>query len=478
MILRELGVVVMDIVQLKQLNRRNWLVISLVWLCLLLGVGVNISHPDVLKPLLMTAFPIILLCTLLAWRKLLVKYLKYFASIGISVICYFFINSTGNDVNLIIMLVGLSVVSLYFDYKPLVFNGVISFITLNYFIQTKETYTDTDPIGVNVFFIMITIILTTQSILGNKMMTRISQKVSEANQAQDEVNKVLEAVTQSVDVLNSSTSTLSHNTESTDSISKELHLSLQEIAAGIEQQTKSGKDISNAMVNLDHLVTESNQASLEMKQMSERTDKVTNDGKLAVQNLDNRMSEVLHTVNETAETVQKMNEENQRIEEIVSFIVNIAEQTNLLSLNASIEAARAGEHGKGFAVVSHEIRKLAQHSQSASAEIAEILTNAQLNIKQISEAFNGVQQEVQSSKNESEDLSALLNEIQQNTSSVMHQAERASVINLEMAKASATVLEELPLLYKLLSRVMQQYSILWLAQSSSKLIWKLPCKML
>jgi methyl-accepting chemotaxis protein len=69
-----------------------------------------------------------------------------------------------------------------------------------------------------------------------------------------------------------------------------------------------------------------------------------------------------------SETVRAMSE----IAEKIGIIEEIAYQTNLLALNAAIEAARAGDHGRGFAVVASEVRKLAERSQKAAAEIAKV----------------------------------------------------------------------------------------------------------
>lgn len=70
----------------------------------------------------------------------------------------------------------------------------------------------------------------------------------------------------------------------------------------------------------------------------------------------------------------------EKITGIVTTINEVSRQTNLLSLNASIEAEKAGEFGLGFAVVARQIRRLADKTSVASANIENIVRQMQSSV--------------------------------------------------------------------------------------------------
>jgi len=137
--------------------------------------------------------------------------------------------------------------------------------------------------------------------------------------------------------------------------SQQMSASAEAMSQGATEQASSAEEASSSMEEMSANIRQNADNAIQTEKIAVKSAADAQEGGKAV-----------------TQTVAAMKE----IAGKISIIEEIARQTNLLALNAAIEAARAGEHGKGFAVVASEVRKLAERSQKAAAEISELSSSS------------------------------------------------------------------------------------------------------
>ena len=168
---------------------------------------------------------------------------------------------------------------------------------------------------------------------------------------------------------------------------REMSDSMQGANERIEKQTKDTDLLAGSANEMATSFVEVTRRMKEAAEMAQHSTQQSDQGKREVESTIRIINSLAVEVENAAGVIKRLDEDSDRIGNVLDVIKSIAEQTNLLALNAAIEAARAGEHGRGFAVVADEVRTLAQRVQESTSEIEGMIESVQAGTRQAMETM-------------------------------------------------------------------------------------------
>lgn len=429
------------------LYQRNRLLVNIIWGMLLLGIAVNLMTGAALNSNVVLAVVGSITCgvaTIMTYKRWLDGYVMYFIPVIVTILTLLLILTGPVITTYFLVFVNLAIMTLYSNFRALLFSSLLGIgLTIYLFISPYKTemFGNNSPITIMLYLVLIAAPLLTSAKFSQRLQTEANQERENAIAEKNRSQGIVEQMSTSLRMLNDFSGGLKANVTTTSTISQEVTAAFSEVTVSIETQTDGISSIGESIHVIEQAVLTLADRSTEMRNLSENSVSMTKSGSEEAETMATLMHHAQETIERSAELMHELNEQTKHIRDIVEAVNQISAQTNLLALNAAIEAARAGEHGQGFAVVSREIRKLAESSQQSTVQIGLILENIRLKTDQAAEQVMQGQQAIIESRSAAERVAEAIHAISGDAKKVEKQSSEVEMAAGDMQRQYTKITE-------------------------------------
>lgn len=433
------------------LQRRNKLFVKIIWLMVAFGVVTDLMI-DVATSMLVTLLVVGGLCcsiaTYMAYANRGTRYVMFIIPVISSMLIFLLIYQDPEPLisTYLLVYVNIGLMTLYSNYKPILLAGVLGLIQTTYFYFTPffhdKMFSREPLIYLLLYLVFATVAMAFAARFSERLQRDVLVKQRDTELAKQRGDEILSRLQSSLTVLNRLSSQLSDNVNVTGTISKEITATFSSVSSTMERQTHGLQDTAKSVQAVETIVEEAAGSSSTLQTLSREMLQITEEAGQRMGSLSEQIHHLQTIISGTVTEMKQLSDQNQEILQIVDTIEGISKQTHLLALNAAIEAAHAGEHGKGFAVVSSEIRKLAENSQQSTELIHTILVDVIDKINNVGGQITLGRETIDIGQEETKEVQAIVEKVGGNAYSVSEQSDRVDASVKQMQANYTAIMTE------------------------------------